>query len=212
MHRTQVCRTLARACVLVATLALAPSALAHAELFPSTVPAGDGQLLQLAVPNEKDNASTREIQISIPNGFDLESVAATPGWTATISGQKQQNGELAGGDSVTWKGKLSGTSLAVLPFTGVPKNAGTYTFTVRQTYSDGSVVEWSGTESSDTPAARIEATSGSGSSGSGGRARRSPSSRSSSARSACCSAPRGWLRAGARNENRREGARCSSPW
>ena len=52
------------------------------------------------------------------------------------------------------------TSLAVLPFTGVPKNAGEYTFDVRQTYSDGSVVEWSGAESSDTPAARIEATSG----------------------------------------------------
>jgi uncharacterized protein YcnI len=165
MHRTQVCRTLARAGVLVATLALAPSALAHAELFPSSVPAGDGQLLQLAVPNEKDNASTTEIQISIPNGFDLESVAATPGWTATISGQKQQNGELAGGDSVTWKGKLSGEGLAVLPFTGVPKNDGEYAFTVRQTYSDGSVVEWSGSEASDTPAARIEATTAGASGG-----------------------------------------------
>ncbi len=166
MHRTRVCRTLARAGVLAATLALAPGAFAHAELFPSSVPAGDGQLLQLAVPNEKENASTTEIQITIPNGFDLESVAATPGWTATIAGQKQQNGELAGGDSVTWKGKLSGTSLAVLPFTGVPKNAGEYTFNVRQTYSDGSVVEWSGSESSDAPAARIAATSGASASGS----------------------------------------------
>ena len=56
--------------------------------------------------------------------------------------------------------------LAVLPFTGVPKNPGEYTFNVRQTYSDGSVVEWSGSEDSDTPAARIEATSGTASSGS----------------------------------------------
>jgi hypothetical protein len=37
---------------------------------------------------------------------------------------------------------------------------------VRQTYSDGSVVLWSGDESSDTPAARITATATA--SGSGG--------------------------------------------
>ena len=68
---------------------------------------------------------------------------------------------MEGGNSITWKGKLSGSELAVLPFTGVPKNDGEYTFNVRQTYSDGSVVEWTGAEDSDTPAARIEATCGS---------------------------------------------------
>ena len=165
MNRTLMCRASARAGVLIAVLALAPSAFAHAELFPSSVPSGDGQLLQLAVPNEKDNASTTEIQITIPKGFDLESVAAEPGWTATVAGRKMQNGEMGGGDSVTWKGKLSGTDLAVLPFTGVPTKDGEYVFTVRQTYSDGSVVSWSGSESSDTPAARIAATSGATSSG-----------------------------------------------
>ena len=30
---------------------------------------------------------------------------------------------MEGGNSITWKGKLSGTELAVLPFTGVPKKA-----------------------------------------------------------------------------------------
>ena len=37
--------------------------------------------------------------------------------------------------------------------------AKTYTFKVRQTYSDGTVVDWSGPESSDTPAPSIEAKS-----------------------------------------------------
>jgi hypothetical protein len=37
---------------------------------------------------------------------------------------------------------------------------------VRQTYSDGSVVDWAGPESSDTPAPRIEAKSSLGGSGS----------------------------------------------
>ncbi|HEY3613423.1 MAG TPA: DUF1775 domain-containing protein [Gaiellales bacterium] len=167
MRRTLACRAFARAGVLVAALALAPSAFAHAELFPNVIPSGDGYLLNLAVPNEKENASTTEIELTIPSGFDLEHVAPVQGWTATVSGQKVQNGEKEGGDSVTWKGKLSGTGLAVLPFTGVPKNDGEYAFTVRQTYSDGSVVEWSGAESSDTPAARIEATSDASSGGGG---------------------------------------------
>jgi uncharacterized protein YcnI len=165
MKRTLACRAFARAGVLVTALALAPSAFAHAELFPNVIPSGDGYLLNLAVPNEKENASTTEIQLAIPSGFDLEAVAPVQGWTATVSGQHVVNGEKAGGDSVTWKGKLSGTDLAVLPFTGVPKQNGQYAFTVRQTYSDGSVVEWSGSEASDTPAARIEATSGAASGG-----------------------------------------------
>ena len=44
--------------------------------------------------------------------------------------------------------------------------AKTYTFKVRQTYSDGKVVDWSGPESSDTPAPTIEAKSSLGGGGS----------------------------------------------
>ncbi len=87
MKRISMRRAFAYASVLVATLALAPSAFAHAELFPSSVPAGDGQLLMLTVPNEKEDASTTEIQITIPDGFDLEHVAPVPDWTPTVSGQ-----------------------------------------------------------------------------------------------------------------------------
>jgi len=118
------------------------------------------------VPNEKEGASTTQIQITMPANFDLEHVAGVPGWTSTVAGQKMVDGEMQGGNSITWKGKLSGTALAVLPFTGVPKKAQQYAFTVRQTYSDGSVVLWSGDETSDTPAARITATAEA--SGSGG--------------------------------------------
>jgi uncharacterized protein YcnI len=160
-------RASAYAAVLVATLALAPSAFAHAELFPNQIPSGDGYLLNLAVPNEKEGASTTQIQITMPADFDLEHVARVPGWVATVSGQKMVNGEMEGGNSITWKGKLSGTALAVLPFTGVPKKAQDYAFTVRQTYSDGSVVLWSGDESSDTPAAHVTASAEQSGSGGG---------------------------------------------
>jgi uncharacterized protein YcnI len=167
MKRIPMRRASAYAGVLVAALALAPSAFAHAELFPNEIPSGDGYLLSLAVPNEKDNASTTQIQITMPADFDLEHVAPVPGWTASVAGQHMVNGEMGGGNSITWKGKLTGTQLAVLPFTGVPKKAQEYAFTVRQTYSDGSVVVWSGDESSDSPAAHVVATAEASTSGGG---------------------------------------------
>ncbi|HET6173463.1 MAG TPA: DUF1775 domain-containing protein [Gaiellales bacterium] len=167
MKRISMRRASAYAAVLVATLALAPSAFAHAELFPNQIPSGDGYLLNLAVPNEKNNASTTQIQITMPADFDLEHVANVPGWTATVAGQKMVDGEMQGGNSITWKGKLSGTALAVLPFSGVPKKAQDYAFTVRQTYSDGSVVLWSGDESSGTPAAHVTASAATSSSSGG---------------------------------------------
>ena len=46
----------------------------------------------------------------------------------------------------------------------IPKT-GTVTFDVRQTYSDGSVVDWNGPEGSDTPAPTVQAV---GSFGGGG--------------------------------------------
>jgi uncharacterized protein YcnI len=167
MKRISMRRASAYAGVLVAALALAPSAFAHAELFPNEIPSGDGYLLSLAVPNEKDNASTTQIQLTMPADFELEHVAPVPGWTVSVSGQHMVDGEMQGGDSITWKGKLDGTKLAVLPFVGVPKKAQEYAFTVRQTYSDGSVEVWNGDESSDTPAAHLTASAGDSSSGGG---------------------------------------------
>jgi uncharacterized protein YcnI len=157
MNRISMRRASAYAGVLVTVLTLAPSAFAHAELFPNQIPSGDGYLLNLTVPNEKENASTTQVQITMPADFDLEHVAPVPGWTVAVAGQHMVNGVMGGGSSITWKGKLGGTQLAVLPFSGVPKKAKQYAFTVRQTYSDGSVVVWSGDETSDTPAAHVTA-------------------------------------------------------
>ena len=75
MRRTPACRASARAGVLVAALALAPSAFAHAELFPNRPLRRRVTAASSPCPNEKDNASTTEIQLTIPSGFDLESVA-----------------------------------------------------------------------------------------------------------------------------------------
>jgi len=50
-------------------------------------------------------------------------------------------------------------------FLAQPASSKTYTFGVRQTYADGSVVDWSGPASSDTPAPTIEAKSSLGGGG-----------------------------------------------
>ncbi len=61
---------------------------------------------------------------------------------------------------VTWTGGHVPTGEdAAFSFLAQPSSAKTYTFGVRQTYSDGSVVDWSGPESSDAPAPTIEAKS-----------------------------------------------------
>ncbi len=67
---------------------------------------------------------------------------------------------------VTWTGGSTPTGLdSVFRFNALAPNTGTVTFTVRQTYSDGKVVDWSGPETSDTPAPTIEAVSSFGGGG-----------------------------------------------
>ena len=60
-------------------------------------------------------------------------------------------------ERVTWTSEADGTSEgALFQFTG-RTDPGSYTFTVAQSYSDGSVVNWAGSEDSDEPAPVVEA-------------------------------------------------------
>ncbi len=68
---------------------------------------------------------------------------------------------------MTWSGGSTPTDEdSVFRFNASTAGTKTYTFDVRQTYSDGSVVDWSGPESSDTPAPTVEAVSSLGGGGS----------------------------------------------
>jgi hypothetical protein len=55
---------------------------------------------------------------------------------------------------------------AILQFVASADSAKTYAFKVRQTYSDDTVIDWAGPESSDTPAPLVEAKSSFGGGGS----------------------------------------------
>jgi uncharacterized protein YcnI len=143
----------------VAALAVVPNAFAHAELSPPVAKAKDLQLFTLAVPTEKENATTTTIEFTPPRGFGIDSfVPVSGGWKQKV--QTSGSGEEAVVTKVTWSGGNVPTGEdAVFQFLASPSKARTYTFTVRQTYSDGSAVDWSGPESSDTPAPRVEAVS-----------------------------------------------------
>jgi uncharacterized protein YcnI len=146
-------------------LVLATSAFAHAELSPAVVLAKHGQLFTLAVPTEKEDATTTKVELTPPSGFAIDSFVPSPGWTRNV--KSTGSGEESQIQQVTWSGGSVPTEEdAFFQFLASADSSKTYTFKVRQTYSDGSVVDWSGPESSDTPAPEIEAKSSLGGGGS----------------------------------------------
>lgn len=148
-----------------AALALPTSALAHAKVSPPIALAKVSQVYTLAVPTEKENASTTRVEMTPPPGFSIDSFLPSPGWARAV--QQTGSGEGAVITKVTWSGgKVPTGEDAAFSFLGLPASAKTYTFGVRQTYSDGSVVDWSGAESSDTPAPTLESRSSLGGGGS----------------------------------------------
>jgi uncharacterized protein YcnI len=160
-------RSVAMAGVAVATaLVLAPAAFAHARVSPAVSLAAKLQLYSLAVPTEKESLTTTKIVLTVPQGFGIDSFVPAPGWTRQI--QQTGSGDGAVVQKVTWSGGNVPTGEdSLFQFLGQPAGTGTYTFQVVQTYSDSSIVDWSGPESSAAPAPTIQAVSSvGGSSGS----------------------------------------------
>ena len=79
---------------------------------------------------------------------------------------KTGSGEDAVVTKVTWAaGEDPAEEATRFQFPGRADSGKTYEFTVRQTYSDGEVVNWTGPEDSDAPAPVIEARSSFGGGG-----------------------------------------------
>lgn len=148
----------------VAALVLAAAASAHAHISPSIVLAGQSEVFTLAVPTEKAGLTTTSVAFTPPAGFAIDSFVPSPGWKRTVA--QSGSGEDATITKVTWTGGSTPTdedsAFSFLARTQSPK---TYTFQVRQTYSDGSVVDWTGPESSDAPAPTLDAKSSLGGGG-----------------------------------------------
>jgi len=136
-------------------LLLAGPASAHVTVQPSTAVKGaSDQTFSFRVPNEKDNASTTELQVYFPTATPIASVlvAPTPGWKATITNVKlatpiqTDDGAITDAVSeITW----TGGSIApgyyqdfTVDMGQLPSNTGSLTFKALQTYSDGTIVRW----------------------------------------------------------------------
>ena len=148
----------------LAALVLPTAAFAHARVSPPVSLAKQLQLYSLVVPTEKENAVTTKIVLTVPSGFSIDSFVPSPGWQRVL--QQTGSGESAVVQKVTWSGGHVPTEDdSLFQFLAEPSSSGTYTFQVKQTYSDGSIVNWAGSESSDAPAPTIEAKSSLGAGG-----------------------------------------------
>jgi uncharacterized protein YcnI len=137
-------------------LLLPALASAHARISPAVSVAGKLQLYSLAVPTEKSGLTTSTIVMTVPGGFGIDSFVPPPvGWHMQL--QQTGSGDSAVVTKVTWTGGSTPTGEdSLFQFLAQPASAKTYTFQVEQTYSDGSIVNWAGSESSPAPAPTIE--------------------------------------------------------
>src|SRR5581483_11351581 len=108
----------------------------------------------LAVPTEKEGVTTTKIVLTVPTGFGIDSFVPSPGWKRTL--QQTGSGEDAVVQKVTWEGGSTPTEEdSLFQFLAQPAHTGTYTFQVQQTYSDGSIVNWTDPETGENPAPAI---------------------------------------------------------
>lgn len=122
---------------------------AHVTVQPSTSTIGTWETYTMKVPVEKEQATTK-IVLEIPEGVEFSSYEPIEGWGTTI--EKNDAGKVA---TITWEASGEG----ILPgqfqrfsFMAANKNVeGEIIWDVYQYDEDGSVVEWTGDEGTDTP-------------------------------------------------------------
>ena len=73
-------------------LAVAPAALAHVDIEPSSIEPGQPARLTFYAPNE-GKAPVTEVEVVVPADAELAVVEAVPGWLAAVEGR-----------TVTWRG------------------------------------------------------------------------------------------------------------
>ncbi|HWV84925.1 MAG TPA: YcnI family protein [Capillimicrobium sp.] len=163
--------------VLAGALAAPAVAGAHVTVQPAQVPAGGHAVLDVRVPNERDDAATVKVQVQVPPGVTSVSYEPEPGWRTEVEFAKLDTPiETPDGpiieavSTVTWTGSGRGDgridpgqfrdfriSMAV---PGEPGDV--LTFKALQTYDSGEVVRWIGGPGSDEPAATVDVVAGPG--------------------------------------------------
>jgi uncharacterized protein YcnI len=148
-------------------------------LSPNTAAAGSWSTFNVKVPNESDSASTVKVVVKMPQGITYASWQPVAGWTAEVNKVKlatpvqTDDGPVTEGVSeIIWTATGKGVGpgqFQQFPITlKVPDVAGTdLAFKAVQSYSDGKVSRWIGSEGSDMPAPTLSVTAKESGHGSG---------------------------------------------
>ncbi len=127
---------------------------AHVSVSPDEAPKGSFTTLTFNVPNEKDDASTTKVEITLPTDNPIRSVRVepVPGWQVTTQKTKlpqpiqTDDGEVTEAVTrITWSGgqiQPDRFQRFVVSLGPLPENADSVVFKALQTYSDGEVVRW----------------------------------------------------------------------
>jgi uncharacterized protein YcnI len=159
--------TLLTAIVGFAGLALVGVAQAHITVHPNALPAGGFTVININVPNERDNASTTKVDVQFPAGVFSASTGALPGWKGRVITKKLSKPvQIEPGFSVRSRVDrvvFSGGRIGPGQFLSFPvsilvpdgKPGALLTFKALQTYSNGEIVRWIGNPSADEPAPQV---------------------------------------------------------
>ncbi|MFE2875564.1 YcnI family protein [Streptomyces roseus] len=135
-------------------LVLSGTAFAHVSVQPGDAVKGGYATINFKVPNERDNASTTQLEVNFPVDQPLTSVMPQdiPGWTVTIEKSKLDKPLTVHGKQVneavtkvTWSGgKIEPGKFQQFPVSvgKLPDNADQMVFKAIQTYDNNEVVRW----------------------------------------------------------------------
>lgn len=125
------------------------SASAHVTVSPNTSTTGAWETYTLKVPVEKDVATTK-VTVKTPEGVEIMSYQPVPGWT--YSTEKDANGKVKTFTfEATGEGIVSGQFQQFVFVAKNPEKVTKVAWNAFQYYKDGSIVEWTGDEGSDSP-------------------------------------------------------------
>lgn len=151
------------ACAAAVIVMSAVPAFAHVTVQPSEAKADSFSRFVVRVPNERDDAATTKIEVQLPP-LAFVSFEDKDGWKRDVEtgefaepidafGQEITEGVL----KVTWSGgAIDAGEFAEFGFSAkMPAEETSLEFKAIQTYDSGEVVEWTGAEDSESPAAHV---------------------------------------------------------
>lgn len=158
------------ATVAAGALAIPAASSAHVTLQPKAQTAGAYTVVNVRVPNERDNASTTKVRVELPVGIYSVAYAAQAGWKVAVKKStlatpvQTEDGPITERvSSVTFAGSGKGLGrIAPGQFKEFPLSlqmpdqpGATLSFPAYQWYSDGELVQWTGAAGSEKPAPTV---------------------------------------------------------